>query len=158
MTWPIIENFHDYLYYAPTFVVYSDNNPLTFVLTSAKLNVTGCRWVAELTDFHFTIKYHPGKDVDADSLSKMPLDIGTMMEQCTKELSTDCVEATIQAVEAQDLTMSWKAMTSLYDLMECAESSESYSTDEIQQAQGGDAHIGPVVQCKMAGKKPSRHL
>lgn len=83
MTWPIIENFHDYLYSAPTFVVYSDNNLLTFVLTSAKLNATGCRWVAELTDFHFTIKYHHGKEsIDADSLFKMPLDIGTMMKQC----------------------------------------------------------------------------
>lgn len=156
LKWSITEKFRDYLYYAHTFTVYSDNNPLTYVLTSAKLNATGCRWVAELADFHFTIKYHPGKEnIDADSLSRMPLDVGTMMEQCTKELSSDCVEATIQAVEAQDLAMSWTAMSSLYDPTECAESSESYSTDEIRQAQRGDVHIGPVAQCKMAGEKPS---
>lgn len=35
---------------------------LSHVLSSAKLNATGCRWVAELEDFHFTIRYRPGKD------------------------------------------------------------------------------------------------
>ncbi len=57
LKWAVTEKFRDYLYYAPTFTVYSDNNPLTYVLTSAKLNATGCRWVAELADFHFNIKY-----------------------------------------------------------------------------------------------------
>ncbi len=115
--------------------------------------------MAELADFHFTIKYRPGKDnIDADSLSRMPLDIETMMEQCTEELTSDCVEATVQAIEAQDLTMSWTAMTSLHNPTENAESSETYSTDEIRQAQREDPYIGPVVQCKLAGEKPSKHL
>ncbi len=159
MKWSVTEKFRDYLYYAPTFTVYSDNNPLTYVLTSAKLNATGCRWVAELADFHFTIKYHPGKDnIDADSLSRMPLDIETTIEQCTEDLTSDCVKATVQAIEAQDLTMSWTAMNSLYNPTENAESSETYSTDEIRQAQREDPYIGPVVQGKLAGEKPSKHL
>ncbi len=160
LKWSVTEKFRDYLYYAPTFTVYSDNNPLTYVLTSAKLNATGCRWLAELADFHFTIKYRPGKDnIDADSLSRMPLDIETMMEQCTEELTSDFVKrATVQAIEAQDLTMSWTAMTSLHNPTENAESSETYSTDEIRQAQRVDPYIGPVVQCKLAGEKPSKHL
>ncbi len=115
--------------------------------------------MAELADFHFTIKYHPGKDnIDADSLSRMPLDIETMMEQCTEELTSDCVKATVQAIEAQDLTMSWTAMNSLHNPTENAESSETYSTDEIRQAQREDPYIGPVVQGKLAGEKPSKHL
>ncbi len=81
-----------------------------------------------------------------------------MMEQCTEELTSDCVEATVQAIEAQDLTMSWTAMTSLHNPTENAESSEAYSTDEIRQAQREDHYIGPVVQCKLAGEKPSKHL
>ena len=39
LKWAIIERFRDYLYYAPEFTVYTDNNPLTYVPTSAKLNV-----------------------------------------------------------------------------------------------------------------------
>ncbi len=62
LKWAITEKFCDYLYYAPFFTVYSDNNPLTYVLSTAKVNATGCRWVAELADFHFTIKYCPDKE------------------------------------------------------------------------------------------------
>ncbi|RXN11700.1 Retrovirus-related Pol poly from transposon [Labeo rohita] len=90
LKWSITEKFHDYLYYAPTFTVFSNNNPLTYVLTSARLNATGCRWVSELADFHFMIKYHSGKDnIDANSLSRMLLDTETMMEQCTGENPSD---------------------------------------------------------------------
>ena len=42
----------------PSFVVYTK---LTNVLSSAKLNATGLRWIGELADFNFTIRYHPGK-------------------------------------------------------------------------------------------------
>ena len=40
LKWAVTEQSRDYLYYAPEFVVYTDNNPLTYVLTSAKLNAT----------------------------------------------------------------------------------------------------------------------
>ena len=84
-------------------IVYTDNNPLTYVLSTAKLNATGCRWVAELADFHITIKYHPGREnTDADSLSRMPVDIETMIVECTEELSSRSVQATVQSVETQD--------------------------------------------------------
>ncbi|CAB3997564.1 Hypothetical predicted protein [Paramuricea clavata] len=39
MKWAICKQFRDYLYYAPSFVVFTDNNPLTYVLSTAKLNV-----------------------------------------------------------------------------------------------------------------------
>ena len=69
LKWAICEQFRDYLYYAPSFVVFTDNNPLTYVLSSAKLNATGLRWVRELADFTFTIRYRPGKaNADADTL------------------------------------------------------------------------------------------
>ncbi|CAB3988535.1 Hypothetical predicted protein [Paramuricea clavata] len=38
LKWAICEQFRDYLYYSPSFVVYSDNNPLTYVLSTAKQN------------------------------------------------------------------------------------------------------------------------
>lgn len=63
----VFEKFRDYLI-GSSCIVYTDNNPLTYVLSTAKLNATGCRWVAELADFH-------RENVDADSLSRMPVDI-----------------------------------------------------------------------------------
>ena len=88
LKWAVTEQSRDYLYYTPEFVVYTDNNPLTYVLTSAKLNATGLRWVGELADFNFEIRYRPGKwNTDADSLSRIPADFKNYMDSCTENSS-----------------------------------------------------------------------
>ena len=94
MKWAICERFRDYLYYTPSFVVYTDNNPLTYVLTTAKLNATLLRWVAELADFRFSIKYRPGKsNSDADGLSRMPLDIEKYMLTCSQQIQPEILSS-----------------------------------------------------------------
>ena len=66
------EKFHDYLY-GNTIEVITDNNPLTYVLTTAKLDATGQRWIACLSDYNFTIRYRSGsRNADADGLSGRP--------------------------------------------------------------------------------------
>ena len=40
LKWSVTERFHEYLY-GGHFEVYTDNNPLTYVLTTAKLDATG---------------------------------------------------------------------------------------------------------------------
>ena len=63
------ERFHEYLY-GGNFEVYTDNNPLTYVLTTAKLDATGQRWIANLANYNFKIHYRSGKsNKDADALS-----------------------------------------------------------------------------------------
>ncbi|CAM5165670.1 unnamed protein product, partial [Eretmochelys imbricata] len=72
LKWAITEKFRDYLYGAQ-FQVWTDNNPLTYVLTSAKLDATGQRWVAALASYEFSIQYRSGRsNVDADALSRRP--------------------------------------------------------------------------------------
>ena len=72
LKWAITKQFHKYLY-GGTFKVHSDNNPLTYVLTTAKLDATGQRWVATLANYHFKINYCSGKqNVDAEALSHIP--------------------------------------------------------------------------------------
>ena len=64
------EKFHDYLY-GTSFKVITDNNPLTYVFTTAKLDASGQRWVAALSGYNFTVKYRSGKkNADADGLSR----------------------------------------------------------------------------------------
>ena len=66
LKWAITEKFRDYLY-GGTFEVFTDNNPLTYILTSAKLDATTQRWIASLASFNFSISYRSGKsNVDAD--------------------------------------------------------------------------------------------
>ena len=68
----IAERFHEYLY-GGHFEVYTDNNPLTYILTTAKLDATGQRWVASLANYNFRISYKSGKlNVEANALSCIP--------------------------------------------------------------------------------------
>ena len=72
MKWAICEKFHEYLYGSTPFEVYTDNNPLTYVLTTAKLDACGQRWVAKLANYNFTIQYRSGQsNVEADALSRI---------------------------------------------------------------------------------------
>ena len=41
LKWAICEKFHEYLYGNTPFEVYTDNNPLTYVLTTDKLDACG---------------------------------------------------------------------------------------------------------------------
>ena len=71
LKWAVTDRFHEYLYGA-TFDVFTDNNPLTYILTTAKLDATGHRWVASLGPYNFNLHYKPGKlNSDADALSRI---------------------------------------------------------------------------------------
>lgn len=71
LKWAITEKFKDYLY--GTHVdVFTDNNPLVH-LDTATLGAVEQRWVAQLANFDFTVKYRPGKENgNADALSRRP--------------------------------------------------------------------------------------
>ena len=72
LKWSITERFHEYLY-GGHFEVYTNNNPLTYVLTTAKLDARGQWWIASLANCNFKIFYRSGKlNVEADALSCLP--------------------------------------------------------------------------------------
>ena len=69
MKWALCEKFHRLLY-GTSFEVITDNNPLTYVFTTAKIDATGQRWVAALSGYNFTVKYRSGKkNADVGGLS-----------------------------------------------------------------------------------------
>ncbi|XP_012822696.2 uncharacterized protein LOC105947845 [Xenopus tropicalis] len=72
LKWAIVDKLHDFLY-GVEFEVRTDNNPLTYILTTAKLDATGHRWLAALSNYSFTLKYKPGpRNIGADALSRRP--------------------------------------------------------------------------------------
>ena len=53
--------------------MYTDNNQLAYILTTAKLDATGQKWVASLANYNFKIFYGSGKlNVQEDVLSLIP--------------------------------------------------------------------------------------
>lgn len=103
LKWAICDKFRDYLYYAPTFTVYTDNNPLTYVLSTAKLNAVGHRWVGELTDFHFDIKYRTGKmNADTDTLSHYPTNLQEHIGEYTETVPTEIVASIWQGEKKEE--------------------------------------------------------
>ena len=160
LKWAITDKFRDYLFYAPSFVVFTDNNPLTYVMSSAKLNATGHRWVAELADYNFTIKYRLGKaNIDVDILSRIPLDIDKYMTDCTEEIPKDVLETTVEAVREQAKgTIPW--VTAIAVDMTTPEPTlkdlnlKPFSLSEIKEAQHSDSAICRMLYYKKHGIKP----
>lgn len=72
LKWAVTEKFKDYLWGA-VFTVFTDNNPLVHLQT-AKLGAVEQRWAAQLANYHYDLKYRPGREnVNADVLSRLPL-------------------------------------------------------------------------------------
>ena len=66
LKWLVTEQFHEYL--SPyeknrdEFVVCTDNNPLTYIFSSANLDAAGQHWVTHLSSYNFSLEYQKGKD------------------------------------------------------------------------------------------------
>lgn len=91
LKWAITQRFNDYLY-GSEFVVYTDHNPLTYLLTTARLDATGHRWLSALSMYNFAIKFKSGcSHKDADAMSRLP----SLMqnEHETEEITQQSVKA-----------------------------------------------------------------
>ena len=56
LKWAVTQQFKEYLMYQP-FTMQTDNNPLTYMLTTPNLDATGHRWVSALAGFNFRLEY-----------------------------------------------------------------------------------------------------
>ena len=72
LKWAVTDQFKEYLWYKP-FTVRTDNNPLTYVMTTPNLDAIEHWWVATLAGYNMTIEYLKGADNKvADILSWVP--------------------------------------------------------------------------------------
>lgn len=158
LKWAVCDKFRDYLFYAPHFTVFTDNNPLTYVLSTAKLNAVGHRWVGQLADFRFDIRYRPGKiNIDADTLSRCPLDIETLMTECSEELSDEAVCTVWEGTRrAQQKDVAWVAALSLSSQIQPRmEPLQAISHDELVREQRADPAIGKIMELKENNTPPT---
>ena len=99
LKWALTDQFYEYMY-GNFFEVYTDNNPLTYVLTSAKLDACGQRWVSAIAPMNFNLHYKPGRtNVDADALSRLP---------CSEQIPNEEVQAILKGCLEQPQFL-WEA-------------------------------------------------
>ena len=79
--------FKEYLLYWP-FLVRTDNNPLTYIITTPNLETTGHQWVGALAKFNFWLEYQKGQDNT----------MADMLSQITTCLGLDAVQSILEGV------------------------------------------------------------
>ena len=153
LKWAVVDKFHDYLYGAK-FTVRTDNNPLTYVLTTARLNATGHRWLAALSTYDFSIRYKPGREnIDADLLSRSLQETGDgwvdippsgIKALCRRITTGGSHQHTTRFVD--QLGVSPDAIPAVYAGLTQIEMSplEQLSLKELSEAQDSDLVIGVV--------------
>lgn len=167
LKWAVVDKFHDYLYGAQ-FTVRTDNNPLTYVLTTAKLNATGHRWLASLATYEFNIQYRPGtQNIEVDLLSRN-------FPDCDLSGWTDIPPPGVKAIchridleepgdpsprYAVQLGAPPECVPSIYahPVQMTEQEVEPLTRDDLLRAQNEDLWIRPVVDAMKTGNWPKDH-
>ena len=124
--------------------MYAENNPLTYILTSAKLDATGQRWVASLTNYDFTIHYLSGKqNVEADTLSRVKWEYDDAV--VIKAIMVQDFNANTMVPYPFDPKMVYIGNIDLTEVLKL-------SGSHWQREQSNDVDIGPVVELVKGGQ------
>ena len=153
LKWSVTEKFHDYLY-GNQFDVFTDNNPLTYVLSSAKLDATGHRWLAALSSYYFKLTYRSGRsNGDADGLSRRPQETTEMFPEVVKAISQAYLVTRDSCPYAETLVITKQSQ--IVDAEECPplESTELNSVDWATE-QSKDVTLSRVIYLLKSGYNP----
>ena len=99
LKWAIAEQFQEYLCWK-LFVVKTDNNPPTYILTTPNLDATQHYWVELLAGFTFSIEHQKGRDnAVADALSHV---VSKLDAEVVKSIMDRVTLGTIGRADAHD--------------------------------------------------------
>ena len=139
------DRFHEYLY-GVSFRVYTDDNPLRYILSTVKLDAIGQRWLASLAPYNFGLHYNPGRqNVVADSLSRIPwenVSFHDSMDFNVVKAVVDKGEANTVACIEPDL-LEPKLPVQMQQMVNTLAGSLTKSQWKIEQE--NDSEVGPVV-------------
>ena len=161
LKWAVCEKFHEYLYGTKPFEVFTDNNPLTYVLTSAKLDACGQRWVAKLANYNFSIKYRCGvSNTVADALSriKWPEAISEKLDLDNRCMDTHIINAILTgAVSKSSLIESVSCNTDVIPT-ELDKTTSKLSNINWMKEQRLDPNLGVIIRLIESGQLFKRKL
>ena len=87
LKWAVMEHFKGYLPYQ-SFLVRTDNNPLTYIMITPNLDATGHQWVGALAKFSFQLEYQKGLDHT----------VADVLSQITTHLSPEAMQSILDGV------------------------------------------------------------
>ena len=87
LKWAVTEHFKEYLPYQ-SFLVRTDNNPLTYIMSTPNLDAMGHWWVSALAWFNFELEYQKGCDNT----------VADVLSQVTTQLDPDTVRSVLNGV------------------------------------------------------------
>ena len=132
--------------------MYTDNNPLTYVLTSAKSDATGQRWIAALANYNFSLHYKSGKtNIEADALSRIP----NREEEIY--IDKDAIRAIANAVQVGEFS----ELNENPNLIICKSATptpKKFSNEDWVREQNQDPDIGQFIQLLKGNKVESELL
>ena len=133
--------------------MYTDNNPLTYVLSTAKLDATGHRWLAALAAYNLEIKYRPGEaNVNADILSRLPNEPHSGdSNPCI--IDNEMVAAIRDGMIASPLVETL-CLANIAETMDNLDNDPRSSIQETRHRQREDQDIGRMLKMKLNGETP----
>ena len=147
LKWAVCDKFHDY-FYGGHFEAVTDNNPLTYVLSSAKLDATAHRWLAALGAYNFSISYRSGRqNTDADALSRIPRHVSA------EQVSLVCNTQHCQAPYVEALYLGQHVEDVIPDFDSSFSGVEPVDLVSLQKK---DKVISRIVTCLLTRNRPSQ--
>ena len=148
LKWTVVKKFHEYLY-GSTFDVHRDNNLLTYVLTTTKLDAASHHWVTSLTNYNFRLHYGAGKaNIDVDALSRVS------WPGCMPDSTSTCIKVTAAAMQAvQEAALqgpsspieAYSSDLHILDILQDSNQVASMTLEDWHQAQEVDPVLSLVI-------------
>ena len=126
-----------------SYTTYTDNNPLTYVLMTVKLDMTGQQWVAVLAMYNVKIYYWSEKlNANADALLRIPWETSEIMDSKIME------PYVVKAIMMKSDQISWPLEENII-----AKAAPFFTPDyapqmswgEWQQEQRNDENISKII-------------
>ena len=151
LKWAVTTRFHEYLY-GGEFAVYTDNNLLTYMLTTAKLDATGQRWIAALANYNFSLHYKSGKtNIEADALTRIPNQVEKV------HIDNDAVRAIGNAMQIEEFS-ELNENPNLIICKSARPTPKKFTNEDWVREQNQDIDIGQFIQFLKGEIKDSKDL